>query len=208
MQSFLQYLTELKKPAEIEKFKNDVKGIDKVDSRNQSWGDNLPDYFAKHGWKKLGSGKYASVFGSSKYPYIIKVFMKDAALLKWLQFAAKNQKNPYVPKLKGGIVRLSDTFFALRMEKLNPVSSSSYEEYNLAWSSYKKDPDSVEADLRAVFDQFKQNKNLMDMHSENIMDRPGGTFVIIDPYYNWFNKSKPMAYTIDPDDFDPKSLFN
>jgi hypothetical protein len=194
-------LAELYKPKDLANFKKDIKPFTKVDSRDSSWAMKLPEYFAKYGFEFLGSGKYGSVFGNPRYPFIIKVFMKDAAYMKWIEFCNRNKNNPYCPKFKGKVIKISDNFFAIRVEKLTPTVSSAYKEFSLALKTGEADYDK---DLKTVVDFLNDNKSLLDMHSENVMMR-GNQLVVIDPFYNWFNTAT-MKYTIDPDKVDLKNL--
>lgn len=195
-------MMELAKPSEIRAFRDKVKHIDKVDSRSKSWSDSLPAALGKYGFKLLGSGKYASVFGHPKYPFALKVFMKDSAYLRWIKFAMDNPNNPYVPKMKGKVIKITPVIYAMRLEKLTGGSFSgpfadAYRQWN--WDrSYKSD----DKNIQDILDFFGPNKDLLDLHGENVMMR-GDQLVIIDPFYNWFGKKNPGAYTIDPDDIDP-----
>jgi len=164
---------------------------------------------SKFGFKLLGTGKYAHVYGKKGYKYVIKVFMKDSAYMRWVKFSLDNKKNPYTPVIRGKVVKITPMFYAIRLENLTPYrpgSSTKYfnGEYSKfrANSSYRPEND---PDLSAVFDHFAKNKRLLDLHGENMMMR-GNQVVVVDPYYNWFNKHNPMDYTIDPDDID-KSIF-
>lgn len=204
-ESFENYLAELKKPTQLKSFRQHVKDVTKVDARSKDWADTLPDLMAQHGFKLLGAGKYASVFGNPKYPYVIKVFMKDSAYLKWIQFALKNRNNPYVPKVKGKVVKISPVIYAIRLEKLEPGSLSG--PFAEAYSKWRRDPNfkSDDKNIQDILDYFAKYKDLLDLHGENVMMR-GNQLVVIDPFYNWFNKKNYMDYTLDPNDIDP-SLF-
>jgi hypothetical protein len=211
MKSFRTHLNELSKPAAIDTFKKSVAGIDKVDTRNTSWNKQLPDLMSKFGFKLLGSGKYASVFGNPKYEYVLKVFMKDSAYLKWIEFAQKNKDNPYVPKVRGKVIKITPMFYAIRLEKLTPYSQRpslspkttgpSFMQDYYKWQD-DKNHKSNDPNVQSILDYFQKHKALLDLHGENMMMR-GSQLVIIDPFYNWFNKTKPMDYTIDPDDINP-----
>lgn len=207
--SFVEYndLFELFKPPELTGLKQQLGKHTKVDTRDQSWSNTLPGAFAKYGFKLLGQGKYASVFGSSTYPFVIKVFMKDAAFLRWVRFAMDNQKNPYVPSIRGKVIKITNLFFAIRIEKLTPFNSSGNTFMN-EYREWKRNPkEFVTADkaMKRVFDFFATNKDLMDLHSDNVM-MSGKQPVVIDPFYNWFGKKTPGQYTIDPDVLD-KTVF-
>lgn len=198
MLSFKKFIAELRKPDSIEKFKKSVKDIDSVDTRKSSWKTTLKSLMSDHGFKELGAGKYASVFGNPKYPFVIKVFMKDAAYFRWLDFCMKNRRNKYVPKIKGKLIKISEMFYAIRLEKLEPVAWNDefFQKYS-DWKHSGVDPD--DKDLRACFEYFEKNKRLLDIHGENVMARPNGQAVIVDPFYNWFGKYG-TGYTIDPDE--------
>jgi len=202
MKLFSAFLTELRKPKEVDQFKKQVSDIKSVDTRNQSWHSSLSSLMSKHGFTRVGSGKYASVFKNTQYKYVVKVFMKDAAYFKWLEFVLKNRNNPYVPKIKGKVIKITPMFYAIRMEPLAPYKGSS--EFMTHYSKWSRDPSykSGDKDIDDILQYFKKYKGLLDLHGENVMLR-GNQLVVIDPFYNWFGKHKPGEYTIDPDDVDP-----
>lgn len=182
-----ELLSELSKPAEIAKFKGATASIQVVDAREQKWQMTLPELMNKFGFKLLGAGKYASVYGNDKYPYVIKVFMRDTAYLKWLAFAKQNQNNPWVPKIRGKVVRIGPTFMAVRLERLETGGKSS---------------DLYDADARGEHDAvtvanfLESNAKLLDLHDGNVMKR-GNQTVIVDPFYNFYRGG---TFSIDPDD--------
>lgn len=198
MKKFIEFITELKKPKDLGKAKEILADYPDVDTRrNVFWQGEIGNLFAKEGFKKLGSGKYSTVFSHPKFNYIVKVFMKDAAFLKWYKFCMTNPDNKYVPKFRGKIVKITDNFFALRMERL----SSNSLDFDMDFLSGLAQ---VDNDAKQVYDFLMKHKNLLDMHGENVMMR-GKQAVIIDPFYNWFDPSS-KKYTIDPNDFDLKKL--
>ena len=206
MKLFRDYLIELTaKPAELEKFRKDVKNVKSVDSRDNSWSRNLKDYMSNYGFKLLGAGKYASVYGKPSYDYVIKVFMKDSAYLKWIKFAKDHQDNPYMPRVKGKVLKISDYIYAIRLEKLTTgdyTKTKFFKEY----STWQKDNSYVSSDenIQEVLVEFGKNKKLIDIHGENVMFR-GEQLVIIDAYYNFFNPNE-KKFTIDPEKVD-SSMF-
>lgn len=204
MLSFKNYLVELRNPADIAKFKKSVAGFDKVDTRDNSWSYDLPQLMGKYGFKTLGSGKYGFVFGNPSYPYVLKIFMKDSAYLKWIEFCKKNQSNPYIPKIRGKVVKITPMFYAIRLEKLTPYSHGGGTQFNKDYSAWKADKlyKSSDKNIQDILDYFSIHKDLLDLHGENMMMRKN-QLVIIDPFYNWFGKKNPKGYTIDPDDINP-----
>lgn len=206
MLTLKQFIAELSNPAELSNFRKNVKDVSKVDTRDTSWMSTVINGMKSYGFKLLGQGKYASVFGNDKYPFVVKVFMKDAAYLKWIEFCLKNQNNKYVPKIKGKVIKITDLFYAIRLEKLTSyygADSNFGTQYDAYLRTGKKPTNDQE--LKDIFDYFDQYKSLLDLHNENLMLR-GKQVVIIDPFYNWFNKTRKNNYEIDVDDFS-KSVF-
>lgn len=187
MISFNTFLSEMRKPSEIEKFKKATSHIKSVDSRETEWAMDATTLMKNYGFKTVGAGKYGSVFENPSYPYVIKVFMKDTAYLKWLNFAKEHPNNPYVPKIRGKVVRLGDKFMAVRLEKLTGSADPMFI-YDLE--------DKGDKDAIAILDFFDKHSNLLDLHAGNMMMR-GKTPVIIDPFYNFYRGGK---FSIDPDD--------
>ena len=201
-------INELRKPKEIDSLKKDVSYMKKVDSRDQSWMETLPGYLGKHGFRRVGSGKYAMVFVNDKYPFALKIFQKDAAFLRWFKFCKKNQNNPFVPKVKGGLVKITDMIFAIRMEKLNPFHKHKDTNLNKLFlellKKFENREDIKKTDnkyLNDIFEFFYENEQLMDLHNENMMADDKGQIKITDCFYNWFSSEKGK-YTIDPDEID------
>lgn len=195
-------LSELRKPGEVDQFRKDASNLKSVDARDNSWRVNLDQYMSKYGFKPMGSGKYASVYGNDQYPYVLKVFQKDSAYLRWIKFSLAHKNNPYVPKIKGKVVKITPMVYAIRLEKLSPTVMDG--EFAREYQKWMRDNDHQAEDpnIQEILDFFADNKNILDLHSENVMKR-GNQLVIIDPFYNWFGKHNPGNYTIDPDDVDP-----
>jgi hypothetical protein len=214
MINFKTYLHELNKPKEIRLFKSRVSNVKAVDTRDNSWQGTLNDLFSKYGFSNTGSGKYGTVFINSKYQYAIKVFMKDTAYLKFIQFCLKNQSSPYIPKIRGKVVKINDMFMAIRIEKLGPISNGID---LIEFVHMIRDPefflkgkmnlitihnDDPHAQNLCKF--LLDNEKLTDIHLGNIMMRRNQP-VVIDPIYNWY---KGGQFTMDPDDISSfKDLF-
>lgn len=187
MISFKVFLESLRNPSEIGEFKTRMSPYKEVDSRNQKWKIGLNKAFEKYGFRPVGEGKYGSVFENPKYPFIVKVFMRDTAYLKWLNFAKANPDNPYVPRIKGKVIKVGDLFMAVRLERL--TKGGSFDDvYNAADGGNKH--------ASKVVDFIEANSKLMDLHDGNIMKR-GSQLVIIDPFYNFYRGG---ALAIDPND--------
>lgn len=177
----------------IMSFRNYVKNIDKVDNR-VSWQVPITQLMRDHGFQAGGTGKYGSVFIHRDLPYIIKIFMKDTAYLTWLNYCFKRQNNPYVPKIRGKVVKLTNTFFAVRLERLTwneQVADKFIREIEASAFDVPKD-----LYLQDIAFYINQHRKLYDIHHSNVMAR-GNQPVLIDPFYNWYKDGK---FTIDPDD--------
>jgi len=197
-------LIELTKPKNLAKIKSRMADVKTVDSRDTSWRLPIEKFMKENGFSKLGSGKYASVFGNPNYNFVVKVFLKDAAFLRWYEFIKANQSNPYVPKIRGKIMKLSDLIFGMRIEKLTSFNGGGkfMDEYR-KWKSDNKYR-SGDKNIDSILDHFDKNSKLLDLHGDNMMMR-GKQDVVIDPYYNWFDVTT-KKYTIDPDKISPDTF--
>lgn len=177
----------LRKPAEINQFRQAISNIKSVDNRENQWRGSAVEFLGRYGFKPLGSGKYGAVFANRSYPFVIKVFMKDTAYLLWLNFCKMHPNNPYCPKIRGKVVRLGDNFMAVRLEKLEDGGNPD-QIYNMA---QRGDKNAIQ-----VVEFLNKYQKLLDMHSGNVMMR-GDQLVITDPFYNFYKDGK---FTMDPDD--------
>ena len=75
-------------------------------------------FLATKGFKQLGAGAFAGVWEHPSYPWVFKVFKNDEAYKTYFAWCRKKQGNPNVPKIKGGLIKINDETFAIRMEKL------------------------------------------------------------------------------------------
>lgn len=186
-------MEQLRHPKEIGAFKKSVSHIKTVDARSQSWQGNLPALFDIFGFKQTGAGKYGTVFIHPRYPYVVKVFMRDTAYLKWLEFCKHNQSNKFVPKIKGKVIKIGNVFMAVRLEKLTPVT---HQPTDYPSSILYDAADAGDEDAIKVADFFDMNAKLLDLHWGNVMMR-GKQYVFVDPFYLWY---KNGTFVMDPDD--------
>lgn len=91
-------------------------------NNNFEWRDLLNDFLGTYDFNEIGSGGYASVYLNPKYPFALKVFKEDDSYLHWLNFCQVNPDNPYCVKVIGKPVRLGADVYAVRLEKLKPIS--------------------------------------------------------------------------------------
>lgn len=177
--------------------------VDSRDAARMDWQRQVINVFWDLGFRSVGAGKYGLVFTKEGYPYAIKFFMRDTAYLRWLQFCMANPNNPYLPKIKGRVVKVGKVFMAIRLEKL--IEPRNQRELNatqdLIWMG--QDPEDTLESGKAdkwqeqICHELIRNSKLKDVHHGNVMTRPStGEAVLFDAYYNWYKGN----YTVDPDD--------
>lgn len=154
---------------------NDTVVFDKSSYR----GNNLKkftEFLLQAGFRLVGKGSFAAVYEKPNYPWLFKLFNQDSAYEQYIRWAIKNQDNPHVPKIKGGIIKINDQTHAIRMEKLTPFLGHhrSLKLNQLSNLLYNHDNDTglSNENIRWIRDNYPQ-----------IMMR-GQTPVIIDPIYD------------------------
>lgn len=159
---------------------------------------------ARQGWKRIGKGAYGVVYEHPSFPYVFKIFYDDPDYFKYFNWAKQHQDNPHVPKIKGKYIKINNKTYAVRMEKLEPLTSvdttiKKYVDPNLQAKSklnisHYDNIDKLSLysnleflkenfpDLYDVINYVKTNFPLIsqDLHGGNIMLR-NDTIVITDP---------------------------
>lgn len=158
---------------------------------------------SKYGFEFLSAGVNGVVAKHPKYPYVIKAWSNDPAYLDWIQICRKHPSNPYLPRIKGGIVQLDLHVWAVRLESLHFKDESTqreaakqfrhaYHEYtgNQQGNEFRESAGLInpgdydylvdDPDLYEVFNLIKNSGHTLDMHEGNIMWR-SDQMVIIDP---------------------------
>lgn len=146
------------------------------------------------GFKRLGRGAYGVVFEKPGYPWVFKIFDSDPGYFAYFNFAKEHQNLSAVPRIKGKYIRINDSTYAVRMEKLYPLNENEYHNLlktlrklfrNIHDETYKD----ILAELEAEWPDIKEVIDLLpslgiryvDLHNENIMKRADGSLVITDP---------------------------
>ena len=158
---------------------------------------NFKIFLEDHGFTLLGSGSFGAVFEKPGYPWVFKIFHQDDAYMTFLKYAITHQSNPNLPKINGKILKINDSTYAIRMEKLTSfVSGKQQSEDTLILNDVleryrfraenKKDESWLNTTYpgiaNALRDLMKTDWHL-DLHDENIMMR-GNVPVLIDPIYD------------------------
>lgn len=187
-------------------FSGDPPLFDKFAHRSNNFR-KFTNFLVDSGFRLVGKGSYGAVYEKPGYPWLFKIFTDDTPYEKYIRWAIANQSNPHVPKIKGGLLKINNRTFAVRMEKLAHFSSqlgdekiqklriilSKYEgeygmersEKNWLTSTYPKLLQVVDA-IEKIY--HSDDSFGMDMHGDsgNIMLR-GDVPVITDPLYDVHN---------------------
>ncbi len=191
-------LSELTKPIHVTQFKTKYRNADPTEiskskaSSNVEWVQDLQNFLHHYGFKAIGSGAAGLVFENPKYPWILKIFRKDYAYLRWVKFCLAHPDNPYCPKFRGKVIRITDEFYAIRVERLSEISTHLYFEMEEELEQLMDgNPQNDDPDLKEIAEFLNGNKKLLDFHQGNFMQR-GNTPVVIDPLYNFFVNGKHL----------------
>lgn len=202
-------INEARNPKEIKQFRDDYNNrYIKSDTHGESartnsrWKSSLSSMMRRHGFTILGAGINGAVYENPNYQYVIKVYRKDVGYDDWIQFALTNKHNSYVPKVRGKPIRLNDVFTAVRLEKLHEVdpvaANETISQIESIWSWRLHDGDSwkkfnrqgvseafpeIDLDIVDIAIYLYDWEGHTDLTVHNMMQRPNGELVIIDPLY-------------------------
>ena len=195
-------LNELHKPEEITQFRQEYKSRFGQETnprelavRTHSKRDdltyikNVPDkLLRKYGFERTGQGHAAVVYTHPEYPYVLKLFQKDDGYITWYNFCKKNQDNPYIPKFRGNLVKITPGWYAARIEKLQPANIEQFSKIqpyiDKEMSIQALDqPEELKPYIKKIRDFLYREDRLglvIDLPVDNIMMR-SNQIVIIDP---------------------------
>lgn len=159
--------------------------------------DQAQEILKKAGYHEIGSGFESLVFQRPGDKYVLKLI--DSGATSYFDFInlAKSSKNPHFPVFKGNLMKVTDNYYAIRMEPLSVFTDSKVanliERYTMKLSkSSSNELSSVEMDeLEKSQPEIKDACYLVaklisekgyhsDMMTNNFMLR-GNTIVFIDP---------------------------
>lgn len=85
----------------------------------------------KIGYYLIGAGEAANVYEHRDRPKeVLKIFYnKYLQHADWLRWVAQNQHNPHVPQLHSDLVCVKHNVYAIRMERLEPLTASTIKKY-------------------------------------------------------------------------------
>ena len=167
-------------------------------------------YEAEHvlkqaGYKKLGQGVYADVYAKPNENTVLKLFNNEDTAYQDFVYVTISNPNPHFPKFKGKMMKVTDDYSAIRMERLTPLpDNSETAAYAKKISHYTtimqskagraarmdteeimRDIDEIEKDQPGIkyacaIIGHNLKGEIIDIHNENIMMR-GNVLVITDP---------------------------
>ena len=154
------------------------KAIASYNTRN-----DIIQLLGKYGFTLTGEGFYGQVFINPNHDYALKVFRKDTGFMNWLNFCRKHQNNPYIPKIKGKIIRITPNIFAIRIEKLEEANFSEIDNFTTVLTQMIENEKEVPPILKDIIEFFRTVSSTLDINNfENFMERPSdGHIVITDP---------------------------
>ena len=82
--------------------------------------DVAAQHLEKNGYEFLGAGSYGTVLQKPGVPYVLKLFgANDLAYISFIELARKNEANPHFPRFYGKLVKVTNDYYAIRMEPLD-----------------------------------------------------------------------------------------
>lgn len=179
--------------------------LQRPDSRHDAY-----ELLRRAGYKRLGSGLFGAVFQAPGKPYVLKVFSaKDWAFMEFAKMVM-GDGNPHFPKFYKKVVKVTDQYYAVRTEPLQPYQNSTlaleyitmymgkklpkdymYGGYYYAAKRHERDLGTNETafmdahpDLRDACDRIlalvETEAVILDLKDDNLMMRRG-TVVFTDP---------------------------
>lgn len=174
MINFTDFLTEFKKPQEIERLLSE---LPKTITSSTEWKrSNIDTYMGRYGWKRIGQGGWARVYGHPSKSYVIKIYSNDEQYDTYLDFMKRNQSNKYVPKIIGRPFSFDNGLSVVRMEFLTKVTKEQFYEF----LELKTNPDKQDADFKKIMTFIDRHAEFEDMSEHNVMMK-GNQIKVVDP---------------------------
>jgi len=192
-----------------------------VKAFKDKFGQEVLDLLSSKYGIRQSKGTFGVVLTHSSWQHVLKLFAKDDCYLAFVDYAIKHP-NVHFPKFEKDPIKLtsffkagaqpSDKFYALKIEKLEPLGDAEDAIFGQAFMNQKfidgyllaKKDNTIKDWITNVsskrIDPFLLKKNLglidalievgnlsitnckIDLHSQNLMKRKDGTIVIIDPF--------------------------
>lgn len=169
---------------------------------------NAEQILVNAGYDNIGSGVFSSVYRKTDSPHCLKLFKSNDDGYKDFVRLAMQYPNPHFPKFKGKMMKITDQYYAMRMEVLERGNLAGETQIMSNYIKFLRHqfhncnqpvgrlPDASE--IKHSMDQLEQSqpgittaceilgtkseKNIwVDLHFGNAMKR-GSTIVITDPF--------------------------
>jgi len=159
----------------------------------------------KAGYTVLGSGSNADVYAKPNENTVLKLFNNEDTAYQDFVYLTISNPNPHFPKFKGKMMKVTDDYSAIRMERLTPlpdnyetrlyatrislytklIQNKSGRAANMNTEEIMRDIDEIEKEQPGIkyacaIIGNNLKKEIIDIHNENIMMR-GNVLVITDP---------------------------
>lgn len=167
------------------------------DAGHDSWQQLL----AQQGFVPIGRGYHGQVYSNPHLDYVLKVFTKEDTAYQYWASACRGplKGNAYVPVFRGGIVRITDSALAVRMESLSVALAEHKEkarqiavvlrtarQQGQDWQQILPQfmPGGVDKELYEVIAHIQAGIDrgyMLDLKGANVMSRGSQQLVITDP---------------------------
>ena len=154
--------------------------------------DTAEAVLVRAGYTKVGFGWSADVYGRADKDYVLKLFSAtDHSYMQYVELAKAHPENPHFPRFRGKMIRISDDYNAVRLERLTPYTGSDglvweincyiHERQRNQRQSGKIEPPSLQDACELIAGLTRNGRPLgLDIKAANIMMR-GDTLVLTDP---------------------------
>jgi hypothetical protein len=167
--------------------------------------ENAEEVLKKAGYEKLGEGYYAAVYTKGNADHVLKLFsVRDRSYPEFVNMTIQ-RPNTHFPKFKGKMMKVTNEYYAIRMEKLTSFGEENQQlkqirDYIYGYATYGrsysdnirgqqviKEIDQVEETqpgikkaCELIADMIANGNVALDLHKHNLMMR-GNTIVFTDP---------------------------
>ncbi len=171
-------------------------------NRGTQWDVRVTEWLTDHGFKKLGSGLYGTVWTDGSRA-VVKIFRNDACYVDFANFCRRNRGNEHLPRItkvypfrNGGVVfmeHLTKLHASYRNEVKrmhNYLAYCRYKYHDVMYAKYystenaekfEDDCPSLAVVLRKIALECNVAGCSADLHAANVMMR-GEVLVITDPF--------------------------
>ena len=185
---------------------NESEVLDEITRPNSI--ENAEEVLKKAGYEKLGEGYYAAVYAKGDADHVLKLFsVRDTSYPNFVNMTIQNP-NIHFPKFKGKMMKVTNEYYAIRMEMLTRFGEATgdgpilekiknyiygYATYGRSYSDnirgqqvikeidqFEEMQPGIKKACELIADMIANGYVGLDLHAGNIMRR-GNTIVFTDP---------------------------